>query len=244
MDEETESARSAITAAMRTGVAAIPGCGWIAQAWSEVVSRKQGERIEEFFAYFQDRIFALRDKVEGVEDYVKSSGEIPVLIERVVLKLQREASSEKRRRFADLLLNEITDTPPSGYDDKLSLIEALDTLTDSDLRILSGFGIGGLVPVQQFLPQWLLAGMTGFPSAEEQLGPVVTALAKLESRGIITQTTATYSGTVFSGDMNHWTNAWRRKTFELTPFGKLLVASLKAPASTNSLGSPPNDSSR
>lgn len=229
MDEITEKARNEITAGIRIIVAAIPGCGWMAQAWSEYENRVQSERTEEFFQLVRDSFFTLRDQFNGLESYVKASGELPALMERVVLKVQREASQAKRKRFVSLIVNEVLDTPPSGYDDKLSMIECLDTLTDSDLEILSHFALGNPVALQGLVARGIeTAGFPGYPTIEDIVGPVVTSISKLEARGLIAQTSPAFGGVaIINGDMNHWVNAAQRKAYVLTPFGKLLVESLK-----------------
>lgn len=59
---EKEKFSQIISVGLRTGLSGIPGCSWIAQAWSEYDSFKQSKRINAFFESFQRLYVKSRNK--------------------------------------------------------------------------------------------------------------------------------------------------------------------------------------
>jgi hypothetical protein len=76
----------------------------------------------------------------------------------------------------------------------------------------------------------LVLATTQILDASAQQGPdgesswlLNATISKLESRGLLSQTSSANIVFGWEGDADHWVNRWRRKTFEITPFGKTFV---------------------
>jgi hypothetical protein len=94
---------------------------------------------------------ALDARLAAVEQHTKDSGEIPALVERTIEGVSREADGRKRKAFAALLANAIAEGPKPAYDQKLTLLDTLDSLTEQDVVLLSPFNAGQPVRVDSFV---------------------------------------------------------------------------------------------
>jgi hypothetical protein len=219
-------AELALKGSLRTALATIPGLGGIAQAWSEVEGYVQSQRIEALSEYFTQRCRDLHYRLIELKDYIMTSGEIPILMERVCRKVLRETSETKRRMLAEAFVKSIAAGPEMPFDDKLTIIDTLDSLTESDLRVFHFF-------FETKLCQGIhLLDLSGVPriSNEEALAPDVSRLfvplSKLEARALIAETAPLHIPFHSEGDASHWVNRFRAKTFALTPFGDQFISFL------------------
>jgi hypothetical protein len=200
-----------ISSSLRAVAASVPYAASIAQAWSEYENRKQQERIEEFFVNFKNIITGHEERLKAIENYIIESGEIPSLIEKVAEKVKREASERKRHIFAQAFSNAILIGEDITCDEKLNCIETLDFLDENDLMVLSQFKRGESILINNFI--------TAIEKSEKQVGQLIVSLKKLESRGLIGESTkhsGVYGGV---GELSYWINQWRGKFYEILPFG-------------------------
>ena len=218
-----ELTKTIVKGGLRSIAASFPFAGSLAQAWSEWESIIRDQRIEEFFSNVNSQLASLHEKLKPIE----ASSEFPALIERIVEKIQREPSASKRRLFAIVFLRSLLKGSGQHFDEKLSVIEVLDSLTESDLKILGAFSLGRRTQVDEIVPT------SSFSRDEEGLGqaisPLVVSLSKLESRGLIGETVTLNRAFDYPDEASHWANRWRRKTYEILPFGKTVLESLLEP---------------
>ena len=213
-----------IKVGLRSISASVPVAASLAQAWNEYETHLQSKRIDTFFEDFRNELNNLSEKLESSKNYIIESGEIPSFIERTIYKIRRENSDDKRKRFARLLSNIVTDQENASYDDKLTFIETLDTLTDQDILILSLFVPGQSILVNKLERNSLLKSIPH----NDRMGIIVLSLSKLESRGIIGETDrhGNTASLALWGDEKSWENRWRKKFMEILPHGVLFVKSL------------------
>ena len=220
-----ETTKAIVKGGLRSIAASFPFAGSLAQAWNEHESFIRDKRTEEFFNDLKIRFSSLEDKLKSVENYLQTSGEFPALIERTIEKVQREASAAKRQMFAIALLRTLSKGTAQSFDEKVNIIEILDSLTESDLKTLKVFSNGQRTRVNE-----LVSG-SAFYRNEEALGqdasPLIVSLSKLESRGLIGETVPLNLAFDYPGDATHWVNRLRRRTYEILPFGKILLESIQ-----------------
>lgn len=63
---------------------------------------------------------------------------------------------------------------------------------------------------------------------EEVMGKVIFSLSKLESRGLISESTDNLAPTIWWGDRDHSENRWKLRHFEILPAGRHFVESVDA----------------
>lgn len=220
-----ESTKAIIKGGLRSIAASFPVAGSLGQAWSEYESHQRDQRTEEFFQNLKTQISGLEDKLKLVVEHIKTSGELPALLERTIEKVQREPSQSKRRLFAVALSMSLASGSAQTFDSKLSVIETLDGLTEFDLNTLKSLSSGRRMRVNELVPR------SPFYLDEEGLGerisPLVVSLSKLESRGLIGETVPVNLAFDHPGEASHWANRWRRKTYEILPFGKKVLESIQ-----------------
>ncbi len=211
--------KSLIKIGLKSVAASFPVASSIAQAWSDYESKIQSQRIEEFFNNFRSELEAMSDRIEAVKEYIIDSEEIPSLIERSIDKIRREASDSKRARFARLLATNIAAAGELNCDDKISFIEALDTLTEQDILVFSIFKPNQRIRVDEILESGILNQFDG----KEKMGRLVSSITKLESRALIGETISDKDVDSYAmfGDPSSFVNRWKIKYFELSPFGSL-----------------------
>jgi hypothetical protein len=165
-------------------------------------------------------------------EHLKHLEDVPFMIEMAVESVRHEQSERKRALYPVLFVNLLLDRPQTSRDERIAMLEALDTLTDADLEVLVQFTRAGW-STGDILSQTFHAGFSSMrddqvlnDKYEEQLGPFITSTAKLEGRGLIIPTIriAEFHST---GKEGAWYNQFRRKAWKLLPLGrKLLIAAL------------------
>ena len=135
-------------------------------------------------------------------------------------KIRKESSGRKRSVFARLLANLVTTTETLHHDDKLTFIDALDTLTDQDLQVLKVFAHNRQVRVKEIVKKDLMNEI----SYDDRLAKLAVSLSKLESRGLIVQTVGPGDQSVMGMiyDELGWKEKFELKYFELFPHGVML----------------------
>lgn len=230
MNDENESKELTTSKLIKGGIrsiaASIPFAASLAQAWSEYEGHLRSERSDRFFREFREELERQEERIRAVETYTIQSGEFADLLERAVASAQRTNSEEKIKRLAQALVSSISAGSTIHYEEKISLLDALDSLTEEDIRILSQFADGRTKRVEQIFRGLDLRGS----NQDEKLGFLILSLSKLESRGIIGETSAPgpEEGIGGAGPMDSWFNRWRAKYYELLPFGRILVSSLSS----------------
>jgi len=229
MKDENDNTESTSTKLIKGGLrsiaASVPFAASLAQAWSEYEGHKQSERTDKFFRELREALSLHEARIRAVENHITTSGEFPDLIERAVTSAQRTNSDEKIKRLAQALASSLAAGNTVHYEDKLNLLDALDSLTEEDILLLSHFADGRIQHVDQIFQTTNLRGS----NQEEKLGFLILSLSKLESRAIIGETSPeTFRVVGGVGDPSAWFNRWRAKYYVLLPFGKLVVSALQS----------------
>jgi hypothetical protein len=218
-----------VAGGLRAIAASFPVAGSFAQAWSELENHRFQERVDSFMQDLRALVEANQAKVEALNGFIlnPSSG-FAELLDRAIRKVIVEADAEKRKAYALVLFNSATDSKEPDVGSKIDVLEALDTLNRGDLEILRHFSDGhparvAELPGKKHLPPFYNVG-----EVEQHVGPLVPSLAKLEARGLISETADNLGAYAWAGDENFWANRWRRKTYIILPFGKKLLNYLNA----------------
>ena len=180
---EISKIEDSIKIGLKTIAASFPVAASFTQAWNEYESKVQHERIQKFFEDFKVELKMIKDRVKKAENYIKDSGEVPSQIERTVDKIRKELSDRKRKIYAHLLSNLVTTSGTLTYDDKITFIDNLETLTDQDLTILSQFESDQQVRVSDFIKKPILKDIP----ENERMSKLADSLSKLESRGLLSE---------------------------------------------------------
>lgn len=216
----SERTEAMIKGSLRSIAASVPVAASLSQAWNEFEAREKDRRIESFFVEINSVVEKCNERLRAVEEFIKTSQEFPALLEKTVEKVQSEPSADKRRIHAVTLVNCIGTGTTRSYGDKLTVIETLDFLTDEDIHVLNRFRDSTKIQVAQMVGSF---GTWTEEDAAAPLAPIIVSLSKLESRGLISESSALHKPFASSGDSNHWVNRWRRKTYELIPFGQYFL---------------------
>lgn len=215
-----------IKGGLRSIAASFPGAASFGQAWNEYETHRTGERIQELMDNLRLELADLREKNTLNEEAINQTAEeIPSLIEIAVEKVRREFREEKRRMYATLLSRLANAGNAIAYDEKAAILHEFDALSEADIRVLNAFPeTRGVHPSQLPLRQFHLPG-----NQIEQLGGLITILAKLESRGLVGETSTGSGFDMWStvGDPTSWENRWERRVLGLLPEGRKLRALLR-----------------
>ena len=217
---EKEKLSQIISAGLRTGLSGIPGCSWIAQAWSEYDSFKQSERINTFFRKFSEALRKVEEHIKKHGSYLRSSGEVPSLIERTVDFVRKEPSELKIGKYSTLLANCFSAGPEIQAEKKLDYIVLLEFLTEDDLKVLGAFYPDKNIRVEKMHEHLLDIG--GKPT-KENISALIFSLSKLESRALISQTEDNLGHQVWSGPIDNWRNRWLFKHYTILSPGRILI---------------------
>ncbi len=131
---------SLINSGVRSIAASIPVAASLGQAWNEHETYRMGERIQELFENVKSEMKDINQRLDIHEDLIaECRDQFPSLLEMTIDKVRREFSEEKRRLYAHLLARLVLDGNARTYDEKTTLIESLDALTELDLQVLRVF---------------------------------------------------------------------------------------------------------
>jgi hypothetical protein len=130
---------------------------------------------------------------------------------------RRDSVAEKQEMMGKAAARLIAKGGTLSRDAKLSVIDALDTLTITDIEWLNAMRGQERVKVATLAK--------GFN--DERLGAVVLSLSKLESRGLIGQTDRpSFDTNAWYGSAEHWTNQWKQRFYCVLPSGKKVLEAI------------------
>ncbi len=222
---DSSSKRRIITGGLRTLAAAVPGGSCLAQAWNEVESHRVEGRLNELISDLRQLAERCEDRLRNLESFIQASDEFPALLETTVDRVIAEPSEVKRHLYALALMNGVVAGEEQSYDNKLNVLLTLEFLTEADLQVLRHFAGGRPVMVDHLLGTSQFATFTE-DALDKQVGPIVLSLSKLDARGVLSETTPVNSGFSWSGDAQYGANRWRRRTYQLTPFGQAFLQAI------------------
>jgi hypothetical protein len=205
-----------------------PGINALVQAWSEWESNKRFERVDQLFREFLEIAKEHANEIESLKNDTAKQMEASAILERVADYVQSEPSGTKRRILSSSFAHAIFISDGATYDEKVTLLDTVNWLTEQDLRILSLFTDENPVRQVGHMDENLMGDFASREKDfEQRINPWIVSLSKLMSRGLVSET-ETYQGEHFpySGNHNHWLQVWRRKTFAITPFGRTLIQSM------------------
>jgi len=211
---------SIVISGLRSVAASFPGFASIAQAWNEAETELRNRRINLFFDQLGRDLMEIKDRIVQIEKELIPRKDLHALLERTVEKVQREASDVKIRTYSQLLTNTIA-FPISSYDEGINFIETLDTLTDQDLCLLMTFKDHPNIRVDGLVEDSIFSNNTA------KMSRIIVSLSKLEGRGIIGESIDAGGALAWTGDAQDWYNRWKRKSFELLPFGHQFLRMIK-----------------
>ena len=205
--------RAVIKSSVKGFLASCPGLASWVQVWDEHESEEMKRRIDRFWEAFKfeverndSRFKELRDKISTIMDSLD-------VLESAVHVARHETSDKKVQALVHITVNAILSELPRDH--KLNLIESIESLNEGDLNILSLFDNGRT---------WKVENLPGAMD-RSKMGDLIASISKLESRGLIGQTSSKSSVTSDSwwGDANDWYNQWKRRYYEALPFGNILL---------------------
>lgn len=191
---------------LRSVLTTFPAFAPYVNAWNEHESEEMNRRLNLFRDAFAFEASRNEGKFARAAERVEEISERMQLFERAVEAARREPSQVKLEAIARFAANGMVADPSVTRDDKLALLETLDTLTETDLGTLGRFASGSTLRVKDILyPTW----------DDASLGRLVASLRKLDARGLISETNHKGGMDVTSsvGDPGHWTNVWSNKDF-------------------------------
>jgi hypothetical protein len=220
---------SLIKGALRSIAASVPVASSLAQVWNEYEAVRQNERMDVLFATLRSELLDVR----RLQADAVSLEEFPELLERAVSLTKRTHSEQKRKAFVRALVRLVVPPDPIDASDCQTLLDTVDQLTDYDIAILTRFEARDRMRFEELVAD-VSAPLTG-----TEYDRIPVAVAKLESRGLITDCTPppepTDLNAIYSGGSS---SRWVRARFFITAFGRTVLQLLKTEAS--SLTAPPN----
>lgn len=215
--------KDVIKAGLRSSAASIPALASFLQLWNEHEAVELKRRLDKFWnafiyesKYVQNKIQEIMDQVSLHEDKISYLSESIALIERAVLYARQEPSGFKQDLYAVAVVNSISSGTEVSYDEKLSILDAINMLTETDLNVLKRFSGKRSIMVDD---------MPEADGDDDTMSNLVLSLSKLISRGLISETSRSKSinSITFYGDSERWDNKWRIKQYGILPFGEKLL---------------------
>jgi hypothetical protein len=230
ISEESESQIWTVTKGLvKSFAASFPVAASLGQACNEWEAYKVGERLKEL----QDNIVAelgrLRQKMHDIESCLQESAdEFPALLEVTIEKVRRETQQEKRLLFARLMCGALAAGAAIPSEEKIALIQELETLTARDLSLVALFRDGKGRELKK-----LRATDLGFETKIEAFHEaLVASVAKLEARGLMAGTAKPKGVHMLRGNDDqkprNWDDLATTRTVWLLPFGVKLAELLRA----------------
>lgn len=196
-----------LSTAVKGVLAPIPGTATLLQIWNDHEQSKIQHSLEVFREAFS---YHVKENEKRFEQLRLSNEEICERLnnlERIFEKVGREPEDEKVAMYATMANNIIlipgTEIPPVT---KRTAILTLDELTLHDISLLELFSSGKTYQV------------CNIPT-ETPFEILIMQLAKLESRGLISQTSGKTMITSHAMS-SHWRKQWQMRYYEIIPYGK------------------------
>ena len=211
---------------IRSVAASVPVAASLSQAWSEFESVNFQARVEEFFVNFRAELEAIEAKVDDIRSKVEGArDEFPSLMETAVECVRREPTLDKRLLLVRCMVRLLILEPDVELSEKAALIRELDTLTDTDLKVLAIFSDNRGHQLDKV--NWTHAGIKLVGKEQEYL--LYGSLSKLEARGLIAGTSMPGGGVNYLGEDDipkNW--AGLQRIMWILPRGDCLLRSLLA----------------
>ena len=170
-----------VRGALRSIAASIPGAASLGQAWNEYETHRTASRIQELFDNLKAALEGLVVTVGDYGNVLKQCQDFPELLEITIDKVRKEFGKTKRATYARVLARLVVGSDASEHEDRVALLEGLDSLSETDLQVLMLFQGKEEVQIRELL--WRELGFKG--DASNHLWEYSCHLAKLESRGLL-----------------------------------------------------------
>lgn len=208
----TSDWRTILGRVLRTAGASNPITGVLAQGWSEFSAARFEARVHAWIKGAEQEMSRLGVRLDAVTDAQAE------LMERIVEKVHRQSTPTKVLAYSRLFARSV-ETARTDAQAAIDAIEALDSLTIQDLDVLRQLKSKRPIRVEDLVRTY---DNDPHVDRERKLGSIVQSLSKLESRGLVGETTSEEGTGVMSywGAADHWANRWKAKYFEVLPFGR------------------------
>jgi len=205
-------------AVIRTALSTNPFLAPIAQLWNEYESYRSITRIEELISQLASMLDAVRSRFVRLEDRVSQVPDFPELLEIAAEKVRREHDARKREAFAHLLVQFLVSDERTSHDSRITLLEALDSLNETDFRALRA-----LPRTTEFIVREVAWRELGYDGDETtQVWQFASNLSRLEGKGLIVVVTAPVGATYHEGTLDNDAARWLNLKCRVLPLGKTL----------------------
>jgi hypothetical protein len=218
-----------LIALVKSVAASFPGAASLAQAYSEWEAHKLDERINEFQKLVEAEFRYLKTRLTDLETRLNESAqEFPALLEVTIERVRREHNEMKRLWYARLFCGALARGTSMPTEDKIDLIQQLETLNSDDLSLLKLLGDGKARKLEDIKARdlgWSYEG-EAFPEA------FVASISRIESRGLLIATAASGGGVHYlpgGGDQRptNWADRLIMRRAWLSSRGKKLIELLR-----------------
>ena len=207
--QDQESIEAVFKAGIRSLAQVTPFTAVIGQAWSEWETITRFNRIEEMFAALKTEFGRLENEMNQNAAKIRESPELPILFESTGRAAMLEPSDTKREYLARLLAQLVAAADKFGPEEKLNLIDTLQSLGESDLQLLAKFSEDA-------------------PRIDDEddpnlIGEIWVSLSKLVSRGLAYLPPTGVYGLGPLDKAPRKQIVWRDRYYRLMPHGEKLV---------------------
>ncbi len=210
-----------VGAAFRLVVASSP-LACLGQGWSEYANYTTGKRIQALLRDVLSRLTRLEQRASDPDRGPLQCDDFPELLEITVEKVKREFDDAKRSRYAQVLARLIAERSERTHEQKVSLLESLDLLSETDLQVLQLFDGREAAQIRDL--KWRELGLS--EDLNDQLWEMSSSLARLESRGLILKISLPTTAGYVKAPLNVDTATWEMAKYRLLPLGESLIAVL------------------
>lgn len=207
----------ATKAGLRAAATTVPALAPFIQVWNEHEAVELSRRVDRFWMAFVNEAKLCGRRLEAMERSVESVAESLQVIQEALASARRDSVPEKQEMLGKAAARMVAAGQTVHHDTKLSIIDALDSLTLSDIQCLRGLRGHERVKVAALAPDY----------NSKRLGELVLSLSKLESRGLIGQTDGPDSDTnAWTGSAERWDNQWRQRFYCVLPAGDAMLEAI------------------
>lgn len=207
---------------IRSIAASIPGLASLGQSWTEYETHRTTRRIQELLDNLRAELEKLQGTVTAHTDALDRHEDFPELLEIAIEKVRREFDEGKRSQYARVLARFLVDGNERSHDEKVAVLESMDLLSETDLRVFSLFQGRETAEIADL--RWRELGLPG--DLNDQLWEMSCSLARLESRGLILKVSTHIGGVYVQAPLNSEATRWEKTKYRLLPLGKSLIALL------------------
>jgi len=209
---------------LRSIGASFPGFATLGQAWSEYENYLAGNRIAELMKNLKTKVEELSTATADFEERCQRvREEFPSLLEIAIAKVRREFSEEKRRLYANVLASVSFEQCDELYENKVSILHSLDTLTPQDVATLKLFEQVDEAAAKDLA--WRSLDLEG--DDNQKLAELAGILARLESRGLIVTVRLHTGVTYVTGGLDPAVVRLRETVYRVLPMGKRILSVVK-----------------